>query len=74
LKPQNGIQYFVAGSGGQLRSGDIDRQSGLTAKGFDSDLAFIAAEIIGDKMYFNTISRTGQTVDSGVLTRREITR
>jgi hypothetical protein len=24
-------------------------------------------EIAGDKLYFQTISRTGQTVDSGVL-------
>ena len=74
VKPQKGIQYFVVGSGGQLRSGNIDRQSGITAKGFDTDLAFMAAEITGDEMYFNAIARTGQTVDSGVLTRRKITR
>jgi 3',5'-cyclic AMP phosphodiesterase CpdA len=73
VKPQQGIAYFVVGSGGELRKGDIDRKSGLTAKGFDTDQAFLAAEIIGDQMYFNAISRTGQTVDSGVLTRRKIT-
>ncbi len=72
VKPQKDIQYFVVGSGGQLRAGNIDRRSGITAKGFDSDRAFLAAEIIGDQMYFNAISRTGQTVDSGVLTRRKI--
>jgi hypothetical protein len=33
----------------------------------------MAAEITGDQMYFNAISRVGQTVDSGVLTRRKIT-
>ena len=74
VKPQKGIQYFVVGSGGQLRAGNIDRQSGITAKGFDTDLVFMAAEITGDEMYFNAISRVGQTVDSGVLTRRKITR
>jgi predicted MPP superfamily phosphohydrolase len=74
LKPQKGINYFVVGSGGQLRKGNIDRQSGLTAAGFDSDLAFMAAEIAGDELYFNAISRQGQTVDSGVLTRLKITR
>jgi predicted phosphodiesterase len=74
LKIQKGIQYFVVGSGGQLRRGNIDGRSGLTAKGFDTDQAFMAAEIIGDEMYFNAISRVGQTVDSGVLTRRKITR
>ena len=70
VKPQKGIAYFVVGSGGELRVGNIDRASGITAKGFDTDLAFMAAEIDGDEMYFNAISRTGQTVDSGVLTRR----
>jgi hypothetical protein len=67
------IAYFVVGSGGQLRAGRIDRGSGLTARGFDTDLTFMAAEIIGDEMYFNAISRLGQIVDSGVLTRRTIT-
>ena len=72
VKPQKGIAYFVIGSGGQLRKGNIDRASGITASGFDTDLAFMAAEIAGDEMYFNVISRVGQTVDSGVLTRRKI--
>ena len=71
VKPQKGITYFVVGSGGQLRAGNIDRSSGITAKGFDTDLAFMAAEITGDKMYFNVISRAGQTVDSGIVTRRK---
>ena len=70
VKPQKGIVYFVVGSGGQLRAGNIDRASGITAKGFDTDQAFMAAEIAGDQMYFNAISRQGQTVDSGVIPRR----
>jgi predicted phosphodiesterase len=73
VKPQKGIAYFVVGSGGQLRAGNIDRGSGITAKGFDTDQAFMAAEIVGDEIYFNAISRAGQTVDSGVLTRRKLT-
>jgi 3',5'-cyclic AMP phosphodiesterase CpdA len=72
VKPQNGIAYFVVGSGGQLRKGNIDRSSGVTASGFDTDLAFMAAEIVGDEMYFNTISRPGAVIDSGVLTRRKV--
>ena len=71
IKPQNGIVYFVVGSGGKLRGGNIDRKSGLTAKGFDTDLAFMAAEISGDEMYFSTISRQGTVVDSGVIQRRK---
>jgi 3',5'-cyclic AMP phosphodiesterase CpdA len=71
LKPQKGIAYFVAGSGGQLRVGNIDRRSGLTASGFDTDLAFMAVEIADDEMYFNAISRRGAVVDSGVLSPRK---
>ena len=70
VKPQKGIVYFVVGSGGQLRAGNIDRNSGITAKGFDTDLAFMAAEIAGDEMYFNAISRQGQVIDSGTIPRR----
>jgi predicted MPP superfamily phosphohydrolase len=73
VTPQKGIAYFVVGSGGKLRRGNIDRDSGLTARGFDTDLAFLACEITGDQLYFNAISRTGQTVDSGVWTRRQTT-
>ena len=72
IKPQKGIPYFVVGSGGQLRSGNIDRASGLTARGFDTDLTFLAAEIFEDSLTFNTLSRTGQVVDSGVITRRQL--
>jgi len=69
-KPQNGITYFVVGSGGKLRQGNIDTESGITARGLDTDLAFLVAEIDGDQLTFNTISRTGAVVDSGVITRR----
>jgi len=70
VKPQKGITYFVTGSGGQLRKGNIDQRSGITAQGFDTDLVFLAAEIAGDKMYFQAIARDGRTVDSGVVKRR----
>jgi len=73
VKIEKNIAYFVVGSGGQLRKGNIDRGSGITARGFDTDLAFMAAEIAGDEMYFNVISRVGQTVDSGVVKRRRPT-
>jgi|SRR5687767_1013554 len=74
VKPQKGITYFVVGSGGQLRSGHIDRSTGITAKAFDADHAFLAAEIIGDELYFNAIARNGETVDAGVLRRNTIAR
>jgi hypothetical protein len=71
VKPQKDIVYFVAGSGGQLRRGNIDRRSGITAQGFDTDRAFLAVEISADEMFFNAISREGQVVDSGVIQRRK---
>jgi hypothetical protein len=71
IKPQQGIVYFVSGGGGQLRTGNIDRRTGLTAKGFDTDRSFMIAEIDGDQMFFNAIARTGAVVDSGMITRRK---
>ena len=71
IKPQHGIVHFVTGSGGQLAPGDIDTSSTITAKGFDTDRAFLAVEISGDTMYFNAISRDGRVVDSGIAERRK---
>ena len=68
VKPQKGIYYFTEGSSGQLRNGDLARTN-LTAKGFDTDRTFMLVEIAGDEMYFETLSRTGTEVDSGVLPR-----
>ncbi|HEX6789710.1 MAG TPA: metallophosphoesterase [Candidatus Krumholzibacteria bacterium] len=70
IKPQHGIVYFVAGSGGKLAPGDINKSSPLTARGFDTGLAFMVVEIVGDKMYFNTITTNGSVVDSGIIQRR----
>jgi hypothetical protein len=70
IKPQRGIIYFVVGSGGKLRSGNIDRMSGLTDRGFDTGNAFLAVEIEGDQMYFNAITTDGSVVDSGIIERR----
>jgi len=67
LKPQKGIAYIVLGSSGQLRPHDI-RVSENTEKAFDTDRTFMLMEISGDQLYFQTFSRTGETVDSGVLT------
>jgi 3',5'-cyclic AMP phosphodiesterase CpdA len=68
VKPQNGIYYFVLGNGGQLRPHDL-RPSAETAKGFDTDRAFMLMEVSGNDLYFQTLSRTGMTVDSGVIHR-----
>ena len=66
--PQNGIYHFTEGASGALRRGNLAR-SAITAKGYDADRSFMLIEIAGDEMYFQTISRAGATVDSGVLRR-----
>jgi len=70
IKPQQGIYYFVSGAGGQLRAGDV-KPSPFTEKAYDRDNHFMLFEVAGDQMYFQTISRTGETVDSGVIVRRK---
>lgn len=70
IKPQKGIYYFVSGAGGKLRAGDVKDNSPLTEKGFDRDLSFMLLEVVGDQLHFQVISRTGDTVDSGVLTNQ----
>ena len=69
VAPQRGVTYFVVGAGGQLDAHGRDARSTITANAFDKDLAFLAVEISGDQLYFNAISRTGEVVDSGTLTR-----
>jgi hypothetical protein len=69
IKPQKGIYYFVSGAAGQLRKGNMER-SDQTAAAFDQDRSFMALEIAGEDMFFQSISRTGQIVDSGVIRRQ----
>jgi hypothetical protein len=66
IRPQKGIYYFTCGGAAKLRHGDI-RSIGLTEKGFDTDNSFMVVEVEGNRFHFQTISRTGQTVDSGTL-------
>ncbi len=72
IKPQKGIVYFTQGGAAKLRRGNLRDNSELTAKGFDTDRSFTLVEIQEDHMFFETISRLGQVVDSGVITRREV--
>jgi hypothetical protein len=69
IKPQQGITYFISGGAGSLRPADI-RRTGLTAKGFDLDYHFMLIEMSGDELYFQAISRTGASIDEGVITRK----
>lgn len=68
ITPQHGVQYFTSGSGGALRKGDL-HASAITAAGFDQDTEFVMIEISGNTLYFQTVSRIGDTVDSGQFDR-----
>jgi 3',5'-cyclic AMP phosphodiesterase CpdA len=68
VKPQKGTYYFTEGASGSLRKGNL-RKTDLTAVGYDQDCSFMLVEITGDDLYFQTISRVGQTIDSGVIQR-----
>jgi 3',5'-cyclic AMP phosphodiesterase CpdA len=65
LTPQSGVSYFVTGAGGDgvrtLRPG------ATTAAWFDREQTFTAVEVSGAELFFQTVSRTGLTVDAGVL-------
>lgn len=69
IKPEEGIYYFVQGNSAKLSKNDFRKTNELAA-GFDTDRSFMLVEISGDRMYFQTISAAGKTVDSGVLERQ----
>jgi Calcineurin-like phosphoesterase len=65
---QSGIQYFVSGGAGSLRSGDGVLASYI-ARTFSDDYHFMLIEIESDELHFQAISRTGRTIDAGTLSR-----
>ena len=69
VKPQQGIYHFVAGGSAKLRRGDLTR-SALTEVGFDRDRTFMLVEIAADELFFQTITRTGATIDRGAIQRK----
>jgi hypothetical protein len=71
IKPQKGVHYFISGAGGKLRKGDVQKNSPLTEVAYDKDMSFMLVEVAGDEMHFQVITRTGETVDSGVIQRRK---
>lgn len=68
IKPQKGIYYFTEGNSGKKKKGNL-RKTDFKAAGFDADCTFMLVEIAGDELHFQAVSRTGATVDSGVIRR-----
>lgn len=66
-KPQQGIQYFVSGTGGKLRRGNINRRSPFFAAGNDEVNSFMYVEVSPDKFSFWSVSAAGDVIDGGRL-------
>ena len=71
LNPQKGIYHFTVGGAAKLRKGDT-RPGALIAARYDRDRSFLLAEIAGDSLFFQAITRKGSVVDKGVIARREV--
>jgi predicted phosphodiesterase len=68
VKTIDAVHYFILGNSGKLMTHDLSGTPGME-KGFDRDRDFMIVEIAGDKLYFQTVSRTGQTIDGGSIDR-----
>ena len=69
IKPQGGIYYFIQGDSGKLAHHDFHSSQQMQTS-FDRDRTFMLVEIDGDNLHFQTVARSGETVDAGVLTRQ----
>ena len=58
---------IVTGAGGKLRRGDMNKQSTITAAGYDKDNHFMLVELDDREMKFKAISETGELIDSGLI-------
>jgi predicted phosphodiesterase len=66
IKPEDDVYYFILGSSGKLAHDDFHRsETRLTS--YDRDRAFMLVEVATDGLYFQTVTRSGQTVDSGEI-------
>jgi 3',5'-cyclic AMP phosphodiesterase CpdA len=69
--PQQGIQYFVTGAGGQTRRGDVDLKSAFRAASYDEDNHFMVIDADYDRIHFQAISETGKVIDRGAIEPHE---
>lgn len=69
LHLQRGIQYFVTGGGGKLRTGGLDMRSNIRAFSYDRDNHFMIIEMDDKEVVFKTVTRVGATIDEGAITK-----
>jgi predicted MPP superfamily phosphohydrolase len=67
IKPQQGVVYFVSGSGGKLRKGDLRRNDSLFAAGNDEVCHFMLFEVDPEEIRFRAIDMRGAVIDQGVI-------
>ena len=65
--PQQGVQYFVTGAGGDLYRGDVNLKSPFRAASYDQDNHFMLIEVEHDQIAFQAVTETGKVVDSGAI-------
>ena len=70
FKPQKGIYHFTVGGAAKLRKGDTRPDPIIDAR-FDRDRSFLLVEIAGDSLFYQAVTRQGQVVDQGALSRRK---
>jgi 3',5'-cyclic AMP phosphodiesterase CpdA len=73
-KPQKGVQYFISGTGGQLRKGDIDRRTPFFETGNDKVNSYMSFEVTADSLSYSALDAAGRILDSGSLTRARTAR
>jgi len=66
LKPEDNIYYFILGNSAKLMTHDF-KSSQQMEKSLDTEQGFMLVEISGDQLYYQAVSRTGETFDSGKL-------
>jgi hypothetical protein len=64
--PQQQVVHFISGAAGSLRTGDATAGPAV-ARAFDRDYHFMLCEIIGEALHFQAVTRSGITVDAGVV-------
>lgn len=72
FKPQQGVQYFIAGAGGTLWRGYINRKSPFLAAGNDEFNSFLYVEVSREQLAFWAVGAAGIILDSGTVTRSPV--
>ena len=70
IKPREGVYYFILGNSGKLVTHDFSASDQME-KAYDSDRCFMMVEVSGDKLYYQTVTGNGETIDSGMIERQQ---